>query len=110
MNLKLWVALGTLLPALAAQARQPSRTPDPADPSVAVPATVYQPVLGADAPPAKDLPTPDKSWRAANDAVAGPPGHARHAAASPAPAPAPGEAKAKPPAPPAAHDSHTTHH
>ena len=85
MNTKLWVALGTLLHALGAQAQQPSRTPDPTDPSVAVPATVYQSTLTASAPVAQDTPSPDKAWRAANDTVAGQPGHAGHHSPEPAP-------------------------
>ncbi len=110
MNLKPWVALGALLHALGAQAQQPSRTPDPTDPSVAVPATVYQSVLTGYAPAEKDTPSPDKSWRAANDAVAGQPGHASHHA----PAPAPAEVQPKPqqqrPAPAAAPKDHHKHH
>ena len=108
MNLKPWVALGALLPALAVQAQQPSRSPDPTDPSVAVPVTVYQSVLTGYASAEKDTPTPDKSWRAANDAVAGQPGHAGHHA----PTPAEVQPKAQPPrpAPAAAPKDHNKHH
>ena len=111
MNLKPWVALGALLPALAVQAQQPSRSPDPTDPtdpSVAVPATMYQSVLTGYAPAEKDTPTPDKSWRAANDAVAGQPGHAGHH--TPAPTQAQPQSQAQRPTPAAAPKDHDKHH
>lgn len=103
MYLPRWVAFGTLLAAtLCAHAAQPSRAPDPADPAVAVPAIVYQSALAGYTPAAKDAPTPDKAWRAANATVAGQPGHDMHHApaseqrkeAAPpkaAPAPTPGK-------------------
>lgn len=90
MKLKLWVAFGTLLAAaLGAQAQQNSRTPDPADPSAAVPATVYASAMSGYTPAMTGgVPPPDKSWRAANDTVGAPNAHAGHQS----PAPAPGEA------------------
>lgn len=88
MKLKLWAAFGALLAAMpAAQAQQPSRTPDPADPSAPVPPTVYQSALTGYAPAAKDLPAPDKTWRAANATVAGQPDHGAHHAPEPKPEP-----------------------
>ncbi len=95
MKLKLWVAFGTLLTAvLGAQAQQNSRTPDPADPSVAVPATVYASAMSGYTPAMKDgVPPPDKSWRAANDAVGGQTAHAGHQSPAPAPGDAPRRAE-----------------
>lgn len=88
MTLKLWAAIGALLAApLAAQAQPTKRAPDPADPQAAVAAPVYESVI---APPPRDeaAPTPDKRWRAANEAVAGASGHEHGQAAPPAAAPA----------------------
>lgn len=113
MNFPLWVAFGALLAAMpAAQAQQPVRTPDPADPSAAVPATVYQSALAGYTPAPKDAPSPDKAWRAANDTVAGQPGHGAHGAhgahSAPAPEPRTDEAprQATPAAAPHAHRKH----
>ncbi len=112
MNLKPWAALGALLHALGAEAQQPSRTPDPTDPSVAVPATVYQSALTGFTPAEKTTATPDKSWRAANDVVAGQPGHAGHHAPAPAQVPAQVQPQPQPqrPAPAAAPRDHHKHH
>lgn len=74
--------LGVLLAApLAALAQQSPRTPDPADPAAAVPPIVYESAFSRPAAAPRDgQPTPDKAWRAANDAVASAPsGHAGHA-------------------------------
>lgn len=88
MTVKRWVALCTLLAALPgayAGARAPR--PDPADPGVAVPAPVYASAMKDYAPAVKDGgPTPDRAWRAANDAVGGQNPHAGHHAPAPAPA------------------------
>ena len=103
-----------------AHAQQSRPLPDPADPAVAVPPTVYESVITSRSPAPQDAQaTPDKSWRAANDAVAGAPGHAGHGAhggeqnhhghkEAPAPsAPAPTS-----PAKPASHApvDHSKHH
>lgn len=82
MNQKLWAALGALLAApLGALAQQSSHTPDPADPAAAVVPTVYDSAFSHPAPPVQEAqPTPDKTWRAANAALANPPAHAAHAA------------------------------
>lgn len=86
MKHKLWLAFAALCAAaLGAQAQQSTRTPDPADSSVAVPATVYESVLSGQVPHATDKQTPDQAWRAANDAVAAQPGHGGHHSAAPAP-------------------------
>jgi len=86
MNFTLRVALGTLLAAMPiAQAQQPSRTPDPADPAAPVPPIVYQSALAGYTPGPKEAPSPDKLWRSANDIVAGQPGHGAHAAPAPEP-------------------------
>ena len=110
--------LGVLLAApLAALAQQSLRTPDPADPGAAVPPIVYESAFSRPAAAPQDgQPTPDKAWRAANDAVAsGPAGHGAHqapggghahagpAAAHGTPVPAPG---ARQPAP----VDHSKHH
>lgn len=76
-------AIGALLvlpPHAQAQHSRPGAGPaDPTDPTVAVPPTVYRSVIAAPAPaPQGEQATPDKSWRAANDAVAGTSGHAGH--------------------------------
>lgn len=110
MHFPRWVAFGALLAAaFHAHAGQPSRTPDPADPAAAVPAITYQSALAGYTPVAKDAPTPDQAWRAANATVAGQPGHAGHHAPAPA---APREAPPARPAPakPApAHEHHKPH-
>ena len=84
MKLKLWAAFGTLLAAaLGAQAQQSTRTPDPADASVAVPPTGYVSAMTNHSPTVKGGVSPDKNWRAANAAVADPSadaGHASHGA------------------------------
>lgn len=117
MKLKLWAAFAALsAAALGAQAQQSNRTPDPTDPSVAVPATVYESVLTGHVPPANNNQTPDKAWRAANDALAGQAGHAGHGshgshsapAAAPVPAPANDAARQAPPVAPSK-DQHKHH-
>jgi len=98
MKITLWVAFGTLLAAVSgAQARQNARTPDPADPSIAVPAAVhasamsgYTPAMQHGASPGAS--PPDKSWRAANDGVGGQGAHAGHEPQAPAPATGPAAA------------------
>jgi hypothetical protein len=56
-----------------AQAQQSRPQADPADPGAAVPPIVYRSVIAAPAPaPQSDQGTPDKAWRAANDALASP--------------------------------------
>lgn len=108
MKLKLWAAFAALsAAALEAQAQQSNRSPDPADPSVAVPATVYKSVLTGHVPPANSTQTPDKTWRAANDAVAGQAGHAGH---HQAPAPAPAQEVPRQPMPAAAPKDQHKHH
>ncbi|BDT59180.1 hypothetical protein MasN3_26740 [Massilia varians] len=81
MTSKLWAAaIGALLTLpICAQAQQSRPLADPADPTVAVPPTVYESVMTVHSrAPQDSQTTPDKSWRAANDAVAGLPGHAGH--------------------------------
>lgn len=109
MKSKFWAAIGALqaLP-LCAQAQQSCPQADPADPSVAVPPIVYESVVaGSPRAPQDTQLTPDKAWRAANDALAGVSAHAGHsshaaghdghdraaapAPAAPAPAPAPAD-------------------
>ncbi|MFC0251969.1 hypothetical protein IM543_12820 [Massilia sp. UMI-21] len=83
MTSKLLAAVVGALLALPiyAQAQQSRPSADPADPTVAVPPTVYESVIARPSPGPQDVQTtPDKSWRAANDAVAGVPGHAGHGA------------------------------
>ena len=87
MNIKLWAAgYGVLLAALgapfAAHARQSGPAANPADPAAPVPALVYVSAF-PDAPRAADAArTPDKLWRAANDALIAAPqpavAHAEH--------------------------------
>lgn len=75
-------AIGALLALpMYAHAQQSRPLQDPADPAVAVPPTVYESVIPSRSPAPQDgQTTPDKSWRAANDAVAGVPSHAGHGA------------------------------
>jgi hypothetical protein len=83
MNQKLLAAaFGVLLAApLGALAQQSLPAPDPADPHAAAPAIVYKSAIARPAQPTQDAqPTPDKAWRAANDALAAPSGHAGHGA------------------------------
>jgi len=107
MKLKLWVAFGTLLAAaLGAQAQQNSRTLNPADPSAAVPVTVYASAMSGYTPAMKDgAPPPDKSWRAANDVVGGQTAHAAHQPQAPATSDAPRRAE-----PAATSTEHHKHH
>lgn len=116
MTSKLLAALIGALLALPvfAQARQSRPPADPADPGAAVPPTVYRSVIAPSAPAPQDgQPTPDKNWRAANDAV----GHSGHAGAGSEPhrhghAAAPAPAAPATPAPPArpAPVDHSKHH
>lgn len=111
---------GLLALPMYAHAQQSRTLPDPADPAVAVPPTVYESVIPSRSPAPQDgQTTPDKSWRAANDAVAGVPSHAGHGAhggeqnhhghkAAPGPAPSAPATPAKP-ANPAPVD-HSKHH
>jgi hypothetical protein len=73
-------AFGVLLGApLVALAQQTLPVPDPADPNAAVRPIVYESAFARPAQPAQDAqPTPDKVWRAANDSLAAPSGHAGH--------------------------------
>jgi len=113
MKRKPWLALCCLLAALAAvlpgvQAGQRSPRPDPADPRVAVPAPAYVSAMQDYLPAVKDGgPTPDRSWRAANDAVGGQSPHAGHQAPAPASASTEPPQRAKP-AP--ASSEHHQHH
>ena len=118
MKFKLWVAvIGAVLAApFSALAQQSTQPADPADPRAAVPPARYESAITSallPGPKQNDV-TPDKVWRAANDSVAGGPGHAGHGAdRSPASshghaghaAPAP---SAKPADQPAA--DHSKHH
>lgn len=111
-------AIGALLALpMYAQAQQSRPSADPADPSVSVPPTVYESVIARSSPVPQDgQTTPDKSWRAANDTVAGTPGHAGHGAPVseqnhsghvPAPAPSTAAAPGKPANPvPVDHSKH----
>lgn len=107
MHLKTWAAFGILLSAaLGAQAQQASRTPDPADPSAAVPATTYVSVLTGVTSAQSGSPSPDKAWRAANDTVAGQPGHAGHHSQAPEARQDDAPPKAAPVSPPQDHHKH----
>ncbi|MFC5479662.1 hypothetical protein [Massilia suwonensis] len=80
--------IGALLAVpLGALAQQSPRTPDPADPAAPVTPIVYESVITPPAPQG-GAPTPDKLWRAANEAVAPASSQAAHQAA-PARQPAP---------------------
>lgn len=75
-------AIGVLLALpIYAQAQQSRPSADPADATRAVPPTVYESVITTRLPAPQDGPlTPDKSWRAANDAVGAVAGNAGHSA------------------------------
>lgn len=111
------VAGALLILPMYAQAQQSRPLADPSDPAVTVPPTVYQSVIALSPPaPQDDQATPDKSWRAANDAVAVAPGHAGHAGpgseqkpAAPAAASAP-SSPAMPVKPAPAPVDHSKHH
>lgn len=78
MKFNFWVVAGALLAVPACALAQ--QAADPADPRATVPAAVYVSVftnVSRSAPDDNEL-TPDKVWRAANDAVAGATGHAAH--------------------------------
>lgn len=72
--------LGALLAVhFGALAQHSPRTPDPADPAAPVRPIVYESVITRPSPePQGGAPTPDKLWRAANEAVAPPPAPADH--------------------------------
>ena len=107
MNLKTWVAFGALLSAaLGAQAQQATPTSDPADPSAAVPATVYVSVLSGNTPATSDAQSPDKAWRGANDTVASQSGHAGHHGQAPEPRKDEAPRSAVPASPPQDHHKH----
>jgi hypothetical protein len=95
---------GLLAASLGAQAGQSTRPPDPLDPldpNAPVPALAYDSALRAYARSSADASaTPDKTWRRANDTVAGNAGHAGAASAEAAPA--------SPPTAPA--PAHAHHH
>ena len=97
-------AAGVLMAAPCAHAQQASRSPDPADPAVAVPPPVYQSALsGYSRQPQEKEASPDKTWRRLNDALAAGPAHAAHGSAPP-------PEKTAPTAKPApAHDAHQHH-
>lgn len=104
MHFPRWVAFGTLLAAaFHANAGQPSRTPDPADPAAAVPSIIYQSALAGYTPVAKDAPAPDKAWRAANATVGGQPGHAGHHPPAPETRKETAPSRPAPPSPATAH-------
>ena len=118
MKLKPWVAFGALLAAVhgahAAQPPHASGPADPADPAAAVPPVVHASALAGYTPAAKEgQPSPDKAWRAANDALSGQPGAAGHHAGQHVQAPAPRQDEAQRPVAPAApakaHDHHKHH-
>jgi hypothetical protein len=85
---------GLLAASLGAQAGQSASPPNPLDPKAPVPALAYDSALRAYARSSADASaTPDKTWRRANDTVAGNAGHAGAASAEAAPtAPAPAHA------------------
>lgn len=84
MNTKLSAAVsGVLLAALgvpfAAHAQQSGPAANPADPAAPVPALVYASAFQNASRPADAAQTPDKVWRAANDALSAVPDHGGHA-------------------------------
>ena len=84
MNIKLLGAVyGVLLAALsapfAAQAQQSGPAANPADPAAPVPALVYVSTFQDVPRPTDVAQTPDKVWRAANDALSALPNHGGHA-------------------------------
>jgi hypothetical protein len=92
---------GLLAASLGAQAEPSARPPNPRDPKARVPALAYDSALRAYARSSADASaTPDKTWRRANDTVAG---NARFAGAASAEA-----APASPPTAPA--PAHAHHH
>lgn len=130
MKPMLLAAVLGLLAAPLAHAQQSPRSPDPADPNLAVPAPVYASAFAGPARSPQDSGlTPDKTWRRMNDALTertldadtdpAPAGHAAHASHTTyaAPSQASGHAHApKAPAPastqpaaPAAASAHTGH-
>jgi len=84
-------ALACAALAAGAAGAAPQSVPDAADPRAPVPPTVYQPAIGYQvAPPPAD--TPDRGWRASNEAVTRKPALAMPAQpAQPAPSPQPGQ-------------------
>ena len=103
-------ALGILMAVPFAHAQQSPRQPDPLDPGVAVPQPVYESAIaGYSRLPQNSAATPDKTWRQANDAVAGGAGHGAHGA-PPAPAAAHQHAPAPAPSKPAPAATGHKHH
>jgi len=99
MNTKLPAAVcGLLLAAfgapVAAHAQRTSPAADPADPAAPAPALVYVSAFQDAQRPADAGQTPDKRWRAANDALAAAPEHGGHGAPQPVQKPAPQPAAA----------------
>ena len=95
---------GVLLAApLWAQAQQAARPSNPLDPDAPVPALAYDSALRGHLRPSADAATtPDKTWRRANDAVAGNAGaDGQHAH---------GDGRATAPAPDAPAPAHGHHH
>lgn len=84
-------ALVILMAVPLAHAQQSPCLPDPLDPAVAVPQPVYESAIAQySRAPKHGGVTPDKTWREANDVVAGGTGHTAHGAPQqPAPAPPP---------------------
>jgi len=116
MNTKLSAAVhGVLLAAFGAPFAAHAQQSSPADPGAPVPALVYVSVFQAAARPADPDQTPDKVWRAANDALVAAPdhgaaqpveqAHGQHAPSAPA---APQPARKAAPQPAAGHANH--HH
>ena len=80
MNPKLSAAVyGVLLAAFGAPFAAHAQQSSPADPGAPVPALVYVSVFQEAARPAEPGQTPDKVWRAANDALVAAPDHGGHA-------------------------------
>jgi hypothetical protein len=108
--MQLATALGILMAVPFAHAQQSSRQPDPLDPGVAVPQPVYESAIaGYSRLPQNGAATPDKTWRQANDAVAGGAGHGANGA-PPAPAAAHQHAPAPAPSKPAPAATGHKHH
>lgn len=89
-----------LAPAVAAPL--PVSQPDPADPSVPVPALRYESSLARYRALANDPPPPQSRWQQANEEVRRLGGHAGHAGPAVVPDPHAGHAPARAPADPAA--------
>ena len=99
------VAALALLP-LAALAQQAPQT-GPADPDAPVPASRYVSAFSDYRAAADEQGSPDETWRAANQAVAGQDAHAAHGTSQ---AGAPAAAPLAAPAPADPHAGHGSHH